>query len=388
AAIEPFAGVASALVLGGLPAVLAMQIPISDQAAIAFSRDFYAELAAGTTLDEALVEGRQAIENTDSNSVEWGTPVLFLRVKDGNVFDRAETPIVEHSPDPAPPPQSPYRRWIAIGAVVSAVVTGGIALDPARMLGSFIQPSPEEVHPNDLRDQAPGEKAVEVEDTKDPAPERIDPVPVATTPKSTATVPGGQPTATVPGGNGEGNTQRRTDANEAARQPEAKTTSTQELVKPPPKTAPPSLPPADPAPSKAEFSFSKGPWSINDGDIPITTSVDGFRGKITKYELRPNGLLRCHLQLHNASSDPVRFGFDLENTRLSDNVGGTSILLHADGDSSLLNTQTTELPVNAYSSHWFDFTEPLEGSTQFTLWLSTPDELDLRFNSVRLEFEG
>lgn len=76
---EPFAGVANTLVLGGLPAVVAMQFPISDAAAIAFSRTFYEHFAAGDPIDAAVAEGRQAMHSAAPASFEWATPVLFLR---------------------------------------------------------------------------------------------------------------------------------------------------------------------------------------------------------------------------------------------------------------------------------------------------------------------
>jgi len=44
---NPFSGVASALVMVGIPAVVAMQFPISGRAAKAFSRRFYEALAPG-----------------------------------------------------------------------------------------------------------------------------------------------------------------------------------------------------------------------------------------------------------------------------------------------------------------------------------------------------
>ena len=83
---SPFQGVATALVLGGLPAVVAMQRPISDRAAIGFSTAFYRHLARGDSIDVALTEGRQAIHSAKPESFEWATPVLFLRMPEGNVF--------------------------------------------------------------------------------------------------------------------------------------------------------------------------------------------------------------------------------------------------------------------------------------------------------------
>lgn len=86
-----FAGVASALVMGGLPAVVAMHRPITDRAAIAFSKALYREIAAGEPVDAAVAEGRLAIYRTDYSSIEWATPVLFMRLQDGNLFKQRET---------------------------------------------------------------------------------------------------------------------------------------------------------------------------------------------------------------------------------------------------------------------------------------------------------
>jgi tetratricopeptide (TPR) repeat protein len=77
-----FAGVASALVLGGVPAVVAMRRPITDRAAVAFSRVLWERLAAGDPLEAAMVEARLAIHRLDETSDEWATPVLFLRTRE------------------------------------------------------------------------------------------------------------------------------------------------------------------------------------------------------------------------------------------------------------------------------------------------------------------
>ncbi len=85
-AVNPFAGVAPALVQTGLAAVLAMQLPISDRAALAFSDAFYRRIAAGDPVDAAVSEGRQAILADSMRSLEWAIPSLFLRVPDGALF--------------------------------------------------------------------------------------------------------------------------------------------------------------------------------------------------------------------------------------------------------------------------------------------------------------
>lgn len=84
--LQPFSGVATALVEGGVPAVLAMQIPVADDAAIAFSQMFYHCLAQGDPVDAAAAQGRLAIYLPDPLSPQWAAPVLFLRAPDGVIF--------------------------------------------------------------------------------------------------------------------------------------------------------------------------------------------------------------------------------------------------------------------------------------------------------------
>jgi hypothetical protein len=76
---DPWSGLATALLKKGFPSVVAMQWPITDEAAISFSRGFYGSLAAGHDVDRAVTAGRRAIFVDDPHSLEWATPVLFLR---------------------------------------------------------------------------------------------------------------------------------------------------------------------------------------------------------------------------------------------------------------------------------------------------------------------
>lgn len=84
--LNPFAGAASSLVMGGVPAVVAMSGPVSDLAAVAFSRTFYQRLAAGDPIEAAVTEGRLAIQRADPGDGAWVTPTLFLRSQDGMLF--------------------------------------------------------------------------------------------------------------------------------------------------------------------------------------------------------------------------------------------------------------------------------------------------------------
>ncbi len=88
---NPFAGVANALVLAGMPAVVAMQVPISDAAAIAFSRAFYSQLAGGHPVDVALTEGRQAIHSAAPDGVEWSTPILISSLPENGLLFRLDS---------------------------------------------------------------------------------------------------------------------------------------------------------------------------------------------------------------------------------------------------------------------------------------------------------
>jgi len=85
---QPFTGLAHALVRGGVPAVIAMQLPIPDRAAIEMSRTFYRRLADGEEVDEALAEARVAVYAAEGTGDfgAWAVPVLFVRRPDLRIF--------------------------------------------------------------------------------------------------------------------------------------------------------------------------------------------------------------------------------------------------------------------------------------------------------------
>jgi formylglycine-generating enzyme required for sulfatase activity len=87
---DVFSSTAAILVRRGIPAVLAMQYEITDQAAIEFVRAFYEALADGLPVDAAVAEARKAISLAVANTVEWGTPVLVMRAPDGRIFAPVE----------------------------------------------------------------------------------------------------------------------------------------------------------------------------------------------------------------------------------------------------------------------------------------------------------
>jgi formylglycine-generating enzyme required for sulfatase activity len=71
-------GLAQALMRQRIPAVVAMQVPITDSAAIAFAGHLYAALASGCTIDVALARCRKAMF-PHGREGEWAASVLYLR---------------------------------------------------------------------------------------------------------------------------------------------------------------------------------------------------------------------------------------------------------------------------------------------------------------------
>jgi hypothetical protein len=82
-----FSSTAAVLIRRGVPAVLAMQYEITDLAAVEFSRSFFDCLVDGQPVDTAVAEARKSLSMAIPNTVEWGTPVLYMRSADGQVFD-------------------------------------------------------------------------------------------------------------------------------------------------------------------------------------------------------------------------------------------------------------------------------------------------------------
>jgi len=81
-----FSGVATSVAQAGVPAVVSMQFPITDGAAIHFSKELYLCLSEGTGIEHAVSRARKAVKlNTNGN--EWITPVLYLRSTSGYLFE-------------------------------------------------------------------------------------------------------------------------------------------------------------------------------------------------------------------------------------------------------------------------------------------------------------
>ena len=89
---NPFTGVAQALVKEGIPAVIAMQYPVLDNAAIVFAKNFYHAIGSYDPVDLAVAKARKAVWDTKQNASdawEWATPVLFLQADNGRLFSKS-----------------------------------------------------------------------------------------------------------------------------------------------------------------------------------------------------------------------------------------------------------------------------------------------------------
>jgi hypothetical protein len=80
-----FSSTAAALALAEVPAVIAMQFPVSDAMAIAFSKSFYEYLSEGYSIHEALAQTR--IDLRGQKISEWISPVLYMQSKEGQIVE-------------------------------------------------------------------------------------------------------------------------------------------------------------------------------------------------------------------------------------------------------------------------------------------------------------
>ncbi len=145
---DVFSSTGAILVRRGLLAVLAMQYEITDRAAIEFSRAFYEALADAVPVDSAVVEARKAISIGVANTVEWGTPVLYMRAPDGRIFD-VETLTPENRPTEV---AAPRREVGEAAAKEPAIAKKGRDADSTPPLPSFTatpkQPAPKQPPPS------------------------------------------------------------------------------------------------------------------------------------------------------------------------------------------------------------------------------------------------
>jgi WD40 repeat protein len=104
-----------------VPAVVAMQFAVTDDAAAVFSRAFYQALVHNRGVDEAVRAGRIALTGWNPDTLEWVTPVLYLRSRDSRLFDLTDPGTAPAGAGEQPQP----RREAVLAAYWAARSTGG-----------------------------------------------------------------------------------------------------------------------------------------------------------------------------------------------------------------------------------------------------------------------
>jgi CHAT domain len=129
---DVFSSCAATLVRRGTSAVAAMQFTVSDASAVTFARGFYDSLAKGDTVDQAVQSGR--VSMLGGGSLEWVTPVIYVRGDTSQLFDITPPPARTPTPSPSPSPSPPIvddrvvhggrwnRRRVWLGAVLTSAI--------------------------------------------------------------------------------------------------------------------------------------------------------------------------------------------------------------------------------------------------------------------------
>ncbi|MBK9715867.1 MAG: CHAT domain-containing protein [Kouleothrix sp.] len=133
---EPYRSVAPALVRAQVPAVIAMQFTVPQEATRAFAGEFYRALAEGLPIDACVTEGRKAVMGeTGLRNPDWGIPVVYTRAPDGRLFDPA-----------APATATPARPAAGNSVVVGSgnVLQPGSSINISGVGSTSVQPDDEE----------------------------------------------------------------------------------------------------------------------------------------------------------------------------------------------------------------------------------------------------
>jgi len=154
---DPLSSTAAALVHSGISAAVAMQFVVTDRAALAFSRGFYRALARNHPVDESVRLGRIDIDGTSENTLEWVTPVLFLRTAETRLFaiTRPEGSDAPSQPE-HPPPEQKERESTLRGLYVQALaaIRTGRDAEAIALLDSLLALEPDYEDAAERRDTA------------------------------------------------------------------------------------------------------------------------------------------------------------------------------------------------------------------------------------------
>jgi hypothetical protein len=135
--VDPFRALAPALVRAQIPAVVAMQFSVPQEAARAFAGEFYRTLSEGLPIDTCVTEGRKAVMDVAGlRNPDWGIPVVYTRAPSGQLFElpAASPPVPAVAPVPLQPIITPVA---AVEQTYSQSVGQGLSA-----LGTLMQAAP------------------------------------------------------------------------------------------------------------------------------------------------------------------------------------------------------------------------------------------------------
>ena len=95
---KAFRGLAPQLVRQGIPAVVAMQYPLTDQAAMTFAREFYRQLCTGENagqVDVAITHARNMLNILYPDERYYAAPVLYTHAADSVIYTLTREPDVQ-----------------------------------------------------------------------------------------------------------------------------------------------------------------------------------------------------------------------------------------------------------------------------------------------------
>jgi hypothetical protein len=98
-----FRGLAPQIVRAGIPAVVAMQYPLTDAAALTFARAFYRQLCSGENagqVDVATTYARNMLAVMHPNDANFASPVLYSHAANGVIFTLSQHATARTSTEP------------------------------------------------------------------------------------------------------------------------------------------------------------------------------------------------------------------------------------------------------------------------------------------------
>ena len=143
----PFSGLAQGFLRQGVPAVVAMQASITDDAAMIFTRYFYRDLVGIGAVDASLTEARLRMQG-NGHPIEWGTPVLYMRALSGQLFQPSANRGANPPTIPAGMPAQVFAPAAApVPAPVSAATPAAIPEERKRPRDTAARTSTSRVEP-------------------------------------------------------------------------------------------------------------------------------------------------------------------------------------------------------------------------------------------------